>query len=182
MNLDEERLAKWVADTWKSGPPDDGRRVWTRYFNSCLADLATKQQPALTAHYSNRDEDRCEYMIDRCWSAPWSEMRTYSGLVLAAEFEWGGSRKDIEEDLVKLADVRAQHRVFVGNLSGPGWSANADHIAESAADFLRDHRFATERDSIVLGIGPKQGSAQNEPIRVWIVRPGCAEPFLASSR
>jgi hypothetical protein len=108
-------------------------------------------------------------------------MRDYRGLDLIAEFEWHGTRSAIEEDLIKLADVRAQARLFVGNLWGADWKSVAQCIADDAATMLAKHRFARE-DRIVLAIGPKgQTREQQEGLLIWEVTASGATPLRGTT-
>jgi len=164
-NIPPAELATWVRDAWDTGPDTDERTVWTQHFNDRLA---IRVPSGITAFGSGLGRNS-QYLVDHCWSAPWTGMSSYSGLELAAEFEWGGTRGAVEEDLIKLADIRAKARLFVGNLWGSEWCKTAQEIADATVAMLSKHDFARD-DTIVLALGPKGKRAEcKEDIRVWAV-------------
>jgi hypothetical protein len=170
-------LARWAREAWDNGPNTDKRTPWTHYFNDFLA---RRVAPGVTAFGCGPGHNG-QYLVDHCWSAPWTCMRDYRGLDLIAEFEWHGTRSAIEEDLIKLADVRAQARLFVGNLWGADWKSVAQCIADDAATMLAKHRFARE-DRIVLAIGPKgQTREQQEGLLIWEVTASGATPLRGTT-
>lgn len=166
-------LAAWVREAWDCGPDTDKRTPWTHHFNSFLA---RKVGHGVTAFGCGLGRNG-QYLVDHCWSSPWTNMATYQGLELAAEFEWQGTRGSIEEDLVKLADVRAKARLFVGNLWGADWQRVAAEIAEDASNMLSKHSDA-RNDTIVLAIGPKGSTRERqEHVLVWEVKASGAKPL-----
>ncbi|MCC6671543.1 MAG: hypothetical protein IT458_10810 [Planctomycetes bacterium] len=94
-------------------------------------------------------------------------MGTYAGLELAAEVEFAGTREQIEHDLIKLADVRAHSRLFVGSL-GPWSQDEAAAIADAAATMMRLHDLAAG-EWMVLALGPKGKQEDTEDMRIWKV-------------
>lgn len=168
--MDPETLAKWARDAWNEDIGTDDRTAWTEHLNRTLASHAPAGLKAfgtgLGRHYGR-------YLLDHCWSKSWVGMAGYEGLVLAAEFEFAGTKDAIEEDLVKLADVRAEARVFLGNLWGSQWADVAEEIARDASSMLYGHARARD-DWIVLALGPKGRREREEGLRVWCVTAGQA--------
>lgn len=72
-------------------------------------------------------------------------MNDYQGLVLAAEFEFGGTRAAIEEDLVKLAN--------------------------DVSVMLRNHS-AAKHDWLVSALAPKGQADTIENLRIWEITAG----------
>lgn len=160
-------LTAWVKESWNKGPRTPGRKEWTKHMNRRLARLAKEHM--LEEWCSGRGRKRAEYLVDHCWSNRWQGMASYTGLVFAAEFEFHGSRASVEEDLVKLADVRADARLFLGNLRGRHWEKKAETIAQAAAEMLAIHAH-TRSDWIVLALGPKGKKLEGEQnLMVWKV-------------
>lgn len=168
--MDAKKLAEWARTAWDTDIGADDRPTWTVHLNQTLAKL---MPPGLVAFGTGLGEGHGQYLVDHCWSKPWEGMASYDGLELAAEFEFGGSRAAIEEDFVKLADVRARYRVFLGNLWSSDW-AQVDKLAKDAAAFLAGHARVDDKDSIVLALGPKgRRLERKDALQVWeITRAG----------
>ena len=168
-----EEVAQWVRYAWDNGPPDDDLTAWTVHVNSCFSEHAKAK--GLEAFGKGLGKRRGEYLVDHCWSEPWTGMETYRGLQFAAEFEWGGTRSAIEEDVIKLADIRAPARLFLGTLWSAPWSA-AEDIATEVGLMLKAHGVA-RGDWIVLALGPKGKAEVTEPLKVWKVTTNGAVGF-----
>lgn len=159
-----QQLADCVWDEWEVKKAPDNVRLWTRRMNRRLE----REARGLVASYSAPKRKKAEYLVDHSWAWTRRRLKTYRGLALAAEFEFGGTVRAIADDLVKLVDVRAYARLFVGNIRE--WTrTRVQEIAEATKSMLQRHEFA-RNDWIVLAIGPKgERASKAHRIRIWKV-------------
>ncbi len=143
------------------------RKGWTRFVLSVFSQAC----PSTCQPYSSRDRRHPEYLVDLVWSypnergkwLPWSECR---GLALAMECEWNGSTNGFWEDFIKLADVRADARVFLGHLHKRAfreYSSTDGAFHHEIQRFLKRHRHFSAKDSIIVALWSYGG---NQPLLV----------------
>lgn len=153
-----------------------GLQDWTKLLGSHLkVEAAARGCHAWGNHIG---PGRREYLVDYCWSIgaeSEKDWQDYTGLVLAAEIEWGGTRDAIWEDFVKLIDVRASARLFVANMWPEEWT-RVDRILEEMASFVANHRHASDQDWVVVVLSCKTGS---EAHRISKIDRRNAEPALS---
>lgn len=116
-----------------------------------------------------------EYLVDQCWriGVLGAQPSDYCGLLLAAEIEVSEA-KDLERwwDLVKLSDVRADLRVFVGKLPARG---DMEGFVRQVASFMSGHRHVHPVDRLLLAL---YHSGVKDALHGWLVHgDGVVEPL-----
>ena len=136
-----------------------GRTAWTTWI---LDNLRACAPPGLAVYPAKGvrlldgqelGQSRQEYLLDLVWSfepvanpedrigddrAAWHE---YRGLALGAEIEWHSNEDAFWADFIKLADVQAIRRVFIGQAQGETINAfrSGGKITQTVEDFLSGH-------------------------------------------
>ncbi len=101
---------------------------------------------------------RGEYLVDLAWSSEESrEWLGYRGLLLAMECEWGGDEDALWEDFIKLADVRADRKIFVGAARRKLYE-DRERLLKAWASFLSNHRHVPESEEILVALCEKKES------------------------
>lgn len=125
-------------------PPLD-QTDWTNFVASEMRALAAKTAPMeLTCWGSPWSADDCgQHLVDVAWAylppgrnSPWTE---YEGLALAMECEWKTDRDCLFQDFLKVLDVQADRRLFVGQLSAGGWHER-QHLLDEFDAIVQRHR------------------------------------------
>lgn len=87
----------------------------------------------------------------------------YHSLLLALECEWSANENEKRYDFAKLADVRADRKVFVGFCSS---REKADRFVDAAAGFLKQHRHVAPTEEYGIVLFYKQESIE---VRAWLL-------------
>ncbi|MBM4015844.1 MAG: hypothetical protein FJ293_12890, partial [Planctomycetes bacterium] len=98
------RLMQRIED---DGPEEDGRTVWTTYVCCEFAKRAPEGTIAFTGYLAD---------FVWCYQEEEDDTQSYEGLMLAGECEWTPTTDAFWEDFVKLADLSADRRIFIGHL------------------------------------------------------------------
>lgn len=116
-------------------PPLD-QPAWTKFLASEMRALAARTAPTeLTSWGSAWSADDCgQHLVDVAWAylppgrnSSWTE---YEGLALALECEWKTDHDHLFQDFVKVLDVQADRRLFIGQLSAGGWQERQQLLDE----------------------------------------------------
>lgn len=120
--------------------------------------------------WGNHLNGKSEYLVDYTWSNQDEDRlawKDYTGLALAVEIEWDGTLEAVWQDFVKLADIRAEGRMFIACLTSTAWSQVRDEDArELSADFTSfwaAHRSVQPGDWVIVGLIAKSQSSSDEP-------------------
>jgi len=143
---------------WRREAPMGGKRSpWTKYVGNCLRKIfrgltvlgrGGKKEPEYLVDFAGQD---CSE------AAPW---RSYHGLILAAECEWNPDSDELWNDFIKLADVRADRRIFIGNFKANDWVKEAEKLVANWATHLKKHKHKCGDDEVLVmlfGYGKADG-------------------------
>jgi len=131
------------------------RREWTSYVKRVFTQACPKgMQPY---HTGARGP---EYLVDLVWSDPSEKLKhvpwhKYRGLGLVLECEWKLGDDAFWEDFVKLADIRADARVFLGHQPHAHYCKfESDDGTQNLQiiQFLKHHRFFSTDDSLYVAM------------------------------
>lgn len=104
-----------------------------------------------------------EYLVDQVWSIEGRKRTDYRGLLLAMECELSSASDDDRwYDFVKVADVRADLRVFIGAFPA---SAGMDDMKKFVTDvqtMVSRHRHRTPSDLYLLALYFKGGRTDGQ--------------------
>ena len=112
-------------------------------------------------------------MVDVAWSveAPVTKWGCGArGLVLAAEIEWGSTEDYFWEDFVKLSDVMADRRLYVGELQEPEFSSVQDGgagLSAAISCMLEHHRHFGALDAILVAVWGGEGDDEQFVARLY---------------
>ena len=161
-----EQIDEAIQKAMEDGPETDSRSVWTR----CILNAVNRTKPDddRIVTYPCRKGRRSEYLVDLVWSLEQNrEWEGYGGLLLAVECEWGGDQEALWEDFIKLADVRADLKIFVG-AAWSGLYEERERLLHAWASFLSNHRHVRECEEILVALCGKKGERHGS----WVVGPG----------
>ncbi len=155
----EERLYRAMGD--EKAPREGNVGGWTRYIGRSLRkifDGATVCGKGCPVGEYLADFTGFEYKE----ADPWKK---YKGLILAAECEWSSGNPDgLWEDFVKLVDIRADRKVFIGNLHRRYFSDQAIRsLVKKWAMHLKNHRHTSSKEKVLVMLSekcdhPREGS------------------------
>ncbi len=156
----EEGLYQAIGD--ENAPREDDVGLWTKHIAKALCDIfagVTVCGKGCTTGEYLTDFAGFECSEEDAWGK-------YRGLVFAAECEWSKGNPDgLWEDFIKLADVRADRKVFIGNLHKQHF-ADVDALLEKWANHLKNHRHISADEEILVLLSEKGGDAQEGS---WII-------------
>ena len=146
----------------ETGLPRTDHHGWTRRI---LRDMAS--HPG-TVPYVDTEHDLADaeiqggdHMIDLVWFYEPAEgdetgqRKTYRGLALALECEWDGTKEEFWEDFVKLADVSASRRLFVGSLDADIYAQLEDDEGDLTCEighYLANHVHFRGEDEVLVTV------------------------------
>lgn len=172
-----EHVVAALETAYKAGPASNDRKTWTKHLRKSLAEQAGRFSSSAFGHSESGRSP--EYLVDHSWArANHATGDTYwlqaGELVLAAEFEWGGSREQAWEDFYKLLDVRARGRLFVGTLWQNEWSKRRD-LVEKMAMTLQRHPLNREGEWVVVSLWSK---GDDDHGATYVIYKGAREPTV----
>lgn len=148
---------------------------WSKRIFRCVANLCPRSVGGRTVYPQGRWlEHEREYLVDQSWRVkPDANDKTlpcYKGLVLAMECELG--RKSPEgkwHDFVKLADVRADLRVFLGGVvTGEKGQKEMRDFVKAVSGFLKGHRHSGPEDQYLIALY-FAGEKPDDKLHGWLV-------------
>ncbi len=133
------------------------RPEWTKYIKEIFSDM--KSTGVEEYGYGGNPA----YLLDYVWGyeekdTEWWE---YPGLALAMECEWHGSEDEFWKDFVKLADIRADIKIFVGQLNTTVYE-NRKELIQNVKTFLSGHRHFGKDEKILIVLWDKGVSEEGE--------------------
>jgi len=156
-------FAKVVGKAMDTDIGTDAARPWTRHIIKSIESLRPKDTRIVSWfepwNKQNRyvlvcghTVERGEYLVDLAWGLQHGGGdEGHGGILLALECEWGGSEQHLWEDFVKLADVRAERKVFVGVGNNGVYAGRLDLIDRFARFLARHHHARTDQILVALG-------------------------------
>ncbi len=149
----------WADDA----PEEEDISGWTKHVSESLERVFAE----LTI--CGKGGEEAEYLVDFAGyegveTDPWSK---YRGLALAAECEWSEATLDgLWKDFVKLADVRADRKVFIGNLRAEDFDKDTDALVADWAAHLQAHRHTCKGEQVLVMLFNKRCGATKGS---WII-------------
>ena len=138
---------------------DDSPAAWTQHMLKAVRNAVPRNEQLVPYGHLWSPKGQREYLIDMAisYETDHDQWHSYHGLVLACECEWGGTREALWQDFVKLADVRANLRVFIGAL-WPSVYAGRRKLLDECLCFLRGHRHVPEDEEFLVVLCEKKES------------------------
>jgi hypothetical protein len=138
-------------------PEHEDISEWTEYIKLILSSI----KPTGVEIYENNNN--YEYLLDYVWSYEKknSEYWKYHGLALAMECEWDGSEEEFWKDFIKLADIRADRKIFVAGLKTTLYK-NRENLIQKIKMFLSNHRHFGKEEKILILFWDKGKSEEGE--------------------
>jgi len=154
-------------------------KAWTAHVARKLASLC----PVGCLPYGHlfREDDRREYLCDQVWGIERpDDWEHYEGLAFAMECEWDGGVDAFLEDFVKVLDVAAERRLFIGNLhTKTAWPDRQTTVLETVRQIAKGHRFFGEADEVAVFLCEKGGDGD---VECWLVRGNGDKPVLVPDK
>jgi hypothetical protein len=179
---DVRQLAATILKAMRSGPRTGKMRPWTRHIKQEFR-KAKPTSPEIVCYFepwpgkprepdrvtvAGKKEPQGEYLVDLVWTyQPKPGDEGHRGLLLALECEWNGSEKALWQDFVKLADVTAPRKVFIGALTKVLYE-DRERLVHALAEYLHRHMHAQD-DIVVIGLCGK--GAYEDAYEVWQLGP-----------
>ena len=168
-----EAIWKKLESVWNEpGAPDEDVTGWTSRIAKGLAEMIPGGQEKSIFAYGHdwEHEEHGEYLLDQVWSLERGEKwKDYEGLVLAMECELSyDSDEERWKDFVKLADVRADMRVFIGAVPGGEDLSAMDRFINGVRRFLQGHRYVTGEEQYLIALYAKNGNPDKN-LHGWLV-------------
>ena len=147
----------------KDVPEDNQVKDWTELIFKTVAEMIPDERTIFPYDRTLSSQEQGEYLLDHVWSIEeGSSWQNYKGLLLAMECEWGGSDESVWEDFVKLVDIRAKFKIFVGTYRR--WQEVDDFVRQLAV-FFKGHIHSKDTEEILLILEKKGGGEY----RAWIL-------------
>jgi hypothetical protein len=163
---------------WDDMPPGKmSAKQWTKWFQVASARVLTDGRQ----HFGccGRGEGwAAEYMVDASVSddhpdAEGDDPFAYRRLLLAVETEWSTSQWNREYDFCKLADVRAERKLYACEVSKRVWKEIDERVIARFAEFWQQHALVAEGEEVGLMI-----SSGQDRLGAWILRKGSGSERL----
>jgi hypothetical protein len=164
----------------------DRRTPWTAYIREVVQhDLAALFRKALPDSqispyppdiWSGKDE----WLVDICLveEIPGrGDWLNYKRMLLAAECEWNPKLHEREHDFAKLADIRSERKVFIGQLKSKFWEARRKSLARMR-EFLQGHQLVPTGEQYCVLLCEAGGE---ETIEFWLFEKGKPDAELVKS-
>ncbi len=144
-------------DDWE----DDSKPYWTKKITEIMATIMPRKTGngyTLNSYSHSHDGDSRrkidnEYMIDHAWSYEIGngDYDAFYGLALAMEVEWIGTVDSTWTDFYKLADIKADLKIFLTSLQVKVYEEEREKLIKTMVKFLSNHiHFANEEKILVI--------------------------------
>ncbi len=100
-------LMQRATATARKIDPGEEDTAWTKAVKLALDAMARDR--GFTAHYSNREEENSEFLLDLVW---WKQDKKSCGAVLGMECEWGNADQ-VLEDFDKLLQFKSPLKLMI---------------------------------------------------------------------
>jgi hypothetical protein len=152
---------------------------WTRWFHETAADLVVQGRP----HYGRCGRGRGwdpEYLADVTVSQDLPDSRHddpfgYTHLVFAMEIEWSTDEWGRGYDFCKLADVRADLKLYVCEVPRWVWNEVGPVLVDRFAKFWNQHVLVQPEETVGLMVTSKSD------VGAWVLRKGSTPALVRRS-
>ena len=159
----EERIYKALDDASRGLVGERSEEVWTRGLKEALYDLGAELGFSV---WTRSVRGSHEWLWDMCWArCEGDDMRTFKGLAMACEIEWGSGSKQLE-DFLKLVVAVAELKLYVCGV----WVAKTEDIFTLLKDVCRACPQPPNSRYLIVGV-PVIWEYKGEPLpyRAWTV-------------
>lgn len=153
-----EDIGKVIEEAMEADLGTDSQKVWTKHIFEKVGSAKPEDDRIVPRCRFWGEKERGEYLIDLVWTLGESKKcESYRGFLLALECEWKGSEEGLWKDFAKLADVRADLKVFVG-AANVGVYAEHLELLKGWATYLSLHRHTCKSERILVALCDKRES------------------------
>jgi hypothetical protein len=153
---------------------------WTRWFQVTAAEVLTEGRQHASC-CGRGEEWEPEYMVDAAVSEDHPDAKdddpfAYTRLLLAIETEWSTNQWNREYDFCKLADIRAERKLYACEVSKKVWKQIDERVIDRFAKFWDQHVMVATGEEVGLMI-----SSGENYLGAWVLRKGSRpEPLRVS--